>query len=116
MEIILIELLLWAGLIFFFWALRDGLNQVETDLEAQNQEPPTLLAVDIAARYDRADRLSEPIGRYRDAQIYRIAVIEGKAYQFQHILPWESFTSLLAGERCIAPGLVYAMCSDGESR
>jgi hypothetical protein len=109
-EIIVIELLLWAGLIFFFWALRDGLNQVEAEME-----PPELAfeqAISILPSFDRPDRLSEPIGRYRDAQIYRIAVFEGKSYQFQHILPWESLAFLVTGERCIAPGLVYAMCAD----
>ena len=109
-EIILIELLLWAGLIFFFWALRDGLNQAETEME--KQERPFEQAVSVLPSFDRPDRLSEPIGRYRDAQIYRIAFFEGKAYQFQHILPWESFSFLVTGERCIAPGLVYAMCAD----
>jgi hypothetical protein len=114
LEIILIELLLWAGLIFFFWALRDGLNQVEADLAAKNQRKPASEVANSPAYFDRPDQLSEPIGRYRDTQIYRIAVIEGKPYHFQHILPWGSFSSLLAGERCIAPGLVYAMCQDYE--
>ncbi len=109
-EIILIELLLWAGLIFFFWALRDGLNQAEAELEGQ--ERPLEHGISILPSFDRPDRLTEPIGRYRDAQIYRIAFFEGKAYQFQHILPWESFSFLMTGERCIAPGLVYAMCAD----
>jgi hypothetical protein len=110
-EIILIELLLWAGLIFFFWALRDGLNQAEAEME-KAEEVPLEQAVSILPTFDRPDRLAEPIGRYRDTQIYRIAVFEGKAYQFQHILPWESFSFLVAGERCVAPGLVYAMCAD----
>jgi hypothetical protein len=111
-EIILIELLLWAGLIFFFWALRDGLNQAETEMETEKQEPAFEQAISILPSFDRPDRLSEPIGRYRDAQIYRIAFFEGKAYQFQHVLPWESLAFLVTGERCIAPGLVYAMCAD----
>ena len=110
MEIILIELLLWAGLIFFFWALRDGLNQAEAEMETP--ELAFEQAISILPSFDRPDRLSEPIGRYRDAQIYRIAVFEGKSYQFQHILPWESLAFLVTGERCIAPGLVYAMCAD----
>jgi len=112
LEIILIELLLWAGLIFFFWALRDGLNQVEADLAAQGQPKATTESAELPTCFARPDQLSEPIGRYRDAQIYRLAVIDGKPYQFQHILPWGSFATLLAGERCIAPGLVYAMCQD----
>ncbi len=112
MEIILIELLLWAGLIFFFWALRDGLNQVEADLAAQSQAKPAADLGGLPTCFDCPDQLSEPIGKYRDAQIYRIAVIDGRPYQFQHILPWGSFSSLVAGERCIAPGLVYAMCQD----
>lgn len=110
MEIVLIEVLLWAGLIFFFWALRDGQKQAEVEEEKQNLSLEE--AITILPSFDRPDKLSEPIGRYRDAQIFRFAVIDGKSYQFQHILPWESFSFLVAGERCIAPGLVYAMCGE----
>ena len=112
MEIILIELLLWAGLIFFFWALRDGLNHVESELEAQGSDGGIISISVSVVSFDRAETVSEPIGRYRDAPIYRYAVIGGKNYQFAHILPGESFLTLPAEGRCLAPGLVYARAED----
>lgn len=107
MEVILIELLLWAGLVFFFWALRDGLNHVESELEAQRHSRDKLSVTVAVINFDRAEEVREPIGRYRDALIYRFAIISGRRYQFAHILPYESFSFLQADERCLAPGLVY---------
>ena len=111
-EIILIEVLLWAGLIFFFWALRDGLNRIESELDARPSGARLLQARQSRTRFDQADKVSEPMGRYRDALIYRFAVIDGRRYQFMHILPWESLAALQAEERCLAPGLVYTCCED----
>jgi hypothetical protein len=110
-EVILIEVLLWAGLIFFFWALRDGLNRIESELEAQPAGAGSAPRRSHA-QFDQADKVSEPIGRYRDTLIYRFAVIDGRHYQFAHVLPWESLAPLHAGERCLAPGVVYACCED----
>ena len=108
MEIILIEVLLWAGLIFFFWALRDGLSNVESELEMQGNGTVGNLNPSSIIRFDRAEKVSEPIGRYQDAPIYRYAVIGGKNYQFAYVLPLEQFASLESEFRCLAPGLVYA--------
>lgn len=108
MEVILIELLLWAGLIFFFWALRDGLTHVESELDSQGAGAGIVVTPMSIVSFDRADTVSEPIGRYRDAPIYRYAFIGGKKYQFAHVLPWESPSTLQPDERCLAPGLVYA--------
>ncbi len=107
MEIILIELLLWAGLVFFFWALRDGLNHVEAELDARRGEEADVRFTMSIINFDRAEDVREQIGRYRDAPIYRFATISGRIYQFAHILPCESFSLLQADERCLAPGLVY---------
>jgi hypothetical protein len=106
-EIILIELLLWAGLVFFFWALRDGLNHVEAELEARRGEQGSVSFTMSVVNFDRADEVREQIGRYRDAPIYRFAIISGKNYQFAHILPYASFGLLQPEDRCLAPGLVY---------
>ncbi len=114
MGIIVIELLLWAGLIFFFWALRDGLNQVKSDIESPGPRAGPMPAALSGARFDRADKVSEQIGRYRDLPIYRYAVIDGMRYQFEHILPGESVSALQTEERCLAPGLVYTRCTEFE--
>jgi hypothetical protein len=111
-EVILIEVLLWAGLIFFFWALRDGLNRIESELEAQTALGATPDSRPPGTQFDRADKLSEPIGRYRDALIYRFAIIDGLRYQFMHVLPSESLPSPQTGQRCLAPGLVYSRCEE----
>ncbi|HXA48233.1 MAG TPA: hypothetical protein VNW52_11435 [Burkholderiaceae bacterium] len=108
MEIILIEVLLWAGLIFFFWALRDGLNNVESELDAQIPGTGVSLSPTSNLNYDCAEKVSEPIGRYRDAPIYRYAVIGGKNYQFAYVLPFEQFIDPQMECRCLAPGLVYS--------
>lgn len=108
MEIILIELLLWAGLIFFFWALRDGLNHVDSELDSLGAGGGIASTATSVVSFDRPETVSEPIGRYRDAPIYRYAIIGGKKYQFAHVLPWETLSTLQADERCLAPGLVYA--------
>jgi len=106
-EIFLIELLLWAGLVFFFWALRDGLDHVESELDAQRRSQESVSFTISVINFDRAEEVREPMGRYRDAPIYRFAIIHGKNYQFAHILPDESLSLLQAEERCLAPGLVY---------
>lgn len=115
MEMILVELLLWAGLIFFFWALRDGLNHVESELETQDPKAGPLSTSQSGSRFDRADQVSDQIGRYCDSPIFRYAVIDGKRYQFKHILAWGTVSVLQTEERCLAPGLVYSRCRDLEN-
>lgn len=114
MEIILIELLLWAGLVFFFWALKDGLSHVENDIESlgfnARQFPPSLMRM----RYDRPDRVSEAIGSYQGAQIYHYATIGGENYEYDHIFPLGSDIMLEQGQRCLEPGLVYVRCENRE--
>jgi hypothetical protein len=108
-EIFLIELLLWVGLIFLFWALHDGLNHVESEIN-HHKDKSKSIARSEPRNFDHAEDLSDLIGRYRDKPIYRFATIHGECYQFQYILPWESFTLLVNEEKCLAPGLVYARC------
>lgn len=113
MDLVLIELVLWIGLLFFFWALKEGLGNVESDIES-------LGLVTNARRGGRVNRnqqfyhpeqVTEPIGTYRDAQIYRYAVIEGRTYQFDRVCPADSGMTLEPAERYVAPGLVYRECA-----
>jgi hypothetical protein len=114
MDLVLIELVLWAGLLFFFWALKDGLGRVESDIESlgllHNSQQ------DIQSRrgfiFERPERVEELIGSYRDAQIYRYAVIQGRLYEFDRICPNEKDMGIDKEERCLAPGLVYQECSN----
>lgn len=114
MELILIELFLWAGLIFFFWALRDSLGQVETEIESLGlldlrQVPPS----GKRWHYAHADHMRDPIGSFKNVPIYRYAVIDDDIYEFDHICPFEEGAMILQkDQRCVAPGLVYTHCSE----
>jgi hypothetical protein len=114
MDLVLIELVLWVGLLFFFWALKEGLGRVESDIEAMGlvRHGRDATSSSAATRYYAAERVAEPIGSYRDTQIYRYAVIQGRTYQFDRICPADSGMTLDPDERCLAPGLVYQECTD----
>lgn len=109
MDLVLIEIVLWVGLLFFFWALKEGLGHVESDIESlgllQNGRQPLLHRGSM--HFDRPERVAERIGTYRDVPIYRFAVICGQEYQFDRVCPPDSGMALRAGERCLEPGLVY---------
>ncbi|HJV87126.1 MAG TPA: hypothetical protein VJ698_16800 [Noviherbaspirillum sp.] len=114
MDFMLLELVLWGGLLFFFWALKDGLGNVESDIESLGLLSKNKRAEQ--AQQDsgiiRPERVSDPIGSYRDSAIYRYAVIQGRMYQFDRICPLESEMKLEPGERYVAPGLVYQECRE----
>ncbi|MEC4719438.1 hypothetical protein RY831_09770 [Noviherbaspirillum sp. CPCC 100848] len=114
MDLVLIEIVLWVGLLFFFWALKDGLGQVESDIEALSlarQGRGMHNSMQPVSFHD-AERVAELIGSYRDTQIYRYVVIQGRTYQFDRVCPMDSGAAIDADERCLAPGLVYQECSD----
>jgi hypothetical protein len=112
MDLVLIELVLWIGLLFFFWALKEGLSHVETDIEALGLATNTRRRAQGRGKlqFYRPERVADPIGSYRDTQIYRYAVIQGRTYQFDRICPADSGMLLDPEERCVAPGLVYQEC------
>jgi hypothetical protein len=114
MDFVFLELLCWGGLVFFFWALKDGLGRVESDIEAMGVFPGMRQAAQSSARprFVQPDRVREPIGSYQGATIHRYALIEGRPYQFDRVCPPESVTPLDADERFVMPGLVYQECRD----
>ena len=116
MDLLLIELICWVGLLFFFWALKEGLGHIESDIESLGLVPNARhpAAGSGTLRFERPERLEEPIGTYRDAQIYRYAVIHGRTYQFDRVCPPESEMRLEPDECCVAPGLVYQECKTPE--
>lgn len=112
MDFFVIELLLWAALIFFFWALKDNLGRVETDIENFGLLRMQGMAQDVPARgYDKADKLLEPIGHYCDAPIFQYAVIGERCYRFDRVSP-DGPSSAREGERCLAPGLIYVAVAE----
>ena len=105
MDIVLIELVLWAGLIFFLWVLKDTLGNFESEIDrgtahkaGTSRKPGTA----------NPERLYEPIGSYGGVTIFRYAVIDGERYEFEFASGGGPDISLAANQRYIAPGLVYS--------
>ncbi|MDB5824429.1 MAG: hypothetical protein JWR21_3133 [Herminiimonas sp.] len=109
MEIELLEILLWAGLIFFFWALKENLGNVEADLQKIEEAKLRAARNPPKPRFVSPDGLSEPIGHYRDATIYGFAIIAGRRFRFDSICPLGSVT-LSPDQACLPPGLLYVAC------
>jgi hypothetical protein len=108
MDLVVMELILWAALIFFFWALSDSLRRVESDIEALGLlKSGDLHSSTKHIHYVQPDKVIESIGTYKDADIYRYIVIAGISYQFEHVCPSDDATSLSEGQCCLAPGLIY---------
>lgn len=105
MEILLIELILWAGLAFLFWMMKDNLDGVESEIDSDTATNPASQRIPV--HFDHAEQLTEPIGSYQDFPIYRHARIEGQDYEFSYVFPLEGRVRLHAGERYLRPGLVY---------
>lgn len=112
MNVMLIELLLWICLLLFFWAMKDGLNNIESDIEslALIRNSPRTPPEQRTTRYSRPQKVAEPIGSYRGEQIYRYVVIEDRRYQFDRVCAVEGAEPIKDGERCVEPGLVYMEC------
>jgi len=106
MDIVLIELVLWAGLIFFLWVLKDTLGSFESEIDraAPNKAGP-------ARKPGTAnpERLYEPIGSYGGVTIFRYAIIDGERYEFEFASGGGPDISLAPNQRYIAPGLVYSV-------
>lgn len=113
MDIVLLELLLWAGLICFLWVMKDSLGKIESELEKSAAQKAA-----GRARHDDSDgevrpnRLFEPIGSLGNNTIYRFAIIDGKTYEFDHVATGKD-ARLAANERWLPPGLVYKQSGEG---
>lgn len=105
MEIFFIELILWVGLAFLFWMLKDNLDGVEVEVDAKFAKRYS--EANIPVHFDQPEQLTEPIGTYQDLPIYRRARIEGREYEFSYVFPAGNHVALGAGERYVNPGLVY---------
>jgi hypothetical protein len=109
MDIVLIELVLWAGLIFFLWVLKDTLGNFESELDrAAINKAGAARKPGVAL----PERLYEPIGSYGGTTIFRYAVIDGERYEFEYASGGGPDISLNASQRYVAPGLVYSASTD----
>jgi len=110
MDIVLLELVLWAGLICFLWVMKDSLGKIESELErtaAQKAAGRGLRSEDTV----HVDRLYDPIGRLGDTTIYRFAIIDDQNYEFDYVAAGKDLR-LAANQRCLPPGLVYTLRED----
>jgi len=116
METLIVELCLWALLIFFFWAFRQSIKHMKINIEALGLLESGQLAKPTPAHriYDQPDKVLEVIGRYQEAPIYRYAMIDGQLYRFDHIDPVGPAAPLENENRCLAPGLIYVPISAPE--
>lgn len=115
MDLVLIELILWGGLVFFFWALKDSLGHVESDIESLglfNNNARQAMASASGIRYAQPQQVMEPIGSYQGMQIHRYAIIGGHKYLFDRVCPANCVVTIEPDERCVVPGLVYRECDD----
>jgi hypothetical protein len=111
MDVMLIELLVWVGLLLFFWAMKDGLNDVESDIESMGWgRNPSCHSAQRRMQCCRPQSVMEPIGRYRGEPIYQYAVIDGRRYQFDRVWCGDGVGTVNDSERCVEPGLVYCEC------
>ena len=109
MEIQLIEFVLWLGFGFTVWALRASLSELEREIALRKTtltNPGQTPASDSIPQ-----QLTELIGYYLDAPIYRYAVIEGRSYRFDYICVKDQASQLSIDQRWIMPGLAYVACS-----
>lgn len=118
MDLMLIELVLWGGLLFFIWALKDGLGKVESDIESIGMLNRLRQSGGKQRRavYHEPEQASDPIGNYLGRKIYRYVVIEGCRYEFSRVQPEGMESALEADERCVVPGLIYQQCPAGNRR
>ncbi|TFV94921.1 hypothetical protein E4K72_18290 [Oxalobacteraceae bacterium OM1] len=112
MDLMLIELVLWGGLLFFIWALKDGLGKVESDIEELGVLPKRQ---DRAARrrkeFFQPEWTSEPIGRYLGSDIFRFVMVNGRHYEFSRVCPQGNEAEVESDEVLVVPGLVYEECA-----
>ena len=112
MELFFIELMLWAGLVGFFWVMKNQLNQIESEIDKMRILPQSSSTTLDDHSYDKADSLSQEIGSYLDCPIHQLASIGGQLYRFDYVFPEGRLTDLRSDQRCVKPGLVYTLSHD----
>ena len=112
METLLIQIVLWIGLVFIFWVLRENLSGVESDIESEALPGSEMTPLVKSSPFDHAEQLMDAIGTYMENPIYRYAIINGIRCRFAHVMP-SGGIPLESGQRCLAPGLVYVRDQPG---
>ncbi|MGI4938485.1 MAG: hypothetical protein ACRYF5_17330, partial [Janthinobacterium lividum] len=117
-----LEIILWAGLLFFFWTLKDGLGRVEDNMADPARKRAVTAGYGTVAVFTQPERRIEPIGSYMDQVVYRYVVSNGRHYQFDcilagvagaaqpAILPHDLANGPCSQHLYLAPGLLYLAC------
>lgn len=106
MNLVLLELILWGTLLLFFWALKEALEKVESDIESLKIKEQTSPATTLCKRsYSSPEKVEELIGSYKGAPIHQVVFFKDQVYYFDHIQFKEE--PLMQNQLCITPGLVY---------
>lgn len=107
MDASLIICLLGVGWLLMLWALKTGLDHVESTL-AVDDPPSACQSRQLGVPgFDRPDAVGDVIGCYMGAPIYQTVTIGGIDYSFDHIQPSDAAFSPGPDECCIEPGVVY---------
>ena len=101
--------LLWCGFIVLLAAIFSGMSNIELAEETDNWASAPARSPDPSDEpsFDAPQACTEAIGRYMDAPIFASIFIDNAEYVFDHVLPPRAAWSPAAGERCVAPGIVY---------
>lgn len=111
MELLILELIWWAILFLFFWALRDARGRIDADVESLALINDPHAERRRRTRFQRPQQVREPIGSYQGEPIYHYVEMDGRTYQFDRVCPPESATTVDRDELYLAPGLVYQECA-----
>jgi hypothetical protein len=100
---------LWVGLSLLASA---ALSTARRDPAPELERPVAEPVVPAPFRFDFPEASSDTIGWYMGAPIHRSARFDGLEYEFDRICPLHSLRRA-AGERVVAPGIVYARRASG---
>ncbi len=102
-----VALLLWVAFLILLAFVLRGME----GMELERHQPSSLVRLHDSPqrgqRFDKPEQVSEPIGWYMEAPIYRSIYIGGVEYFYDRIDPSPDLAFLEEEERCIAPGIVY---------
>jgi hypothetical protein len=94
---------LWVALSLLASA---ALRTARDDRAPRQDETPVEHVDPVPFRFDRPDANSETIGWYMGSPIHRSARFDGLEYEFDRICSPQALRRA-AGERIVAPGIVY---------
>lgn len=112
MNVLLIELVLWSGLLAFIWALRERPGKVEADIETSNGARRHPRVPKPKGKMAIPDQRRELIGRYQNHDIYRFIVVQGEAHGFDRVCPPSTKSTACVDELYVRPGLIYRFTPD----